>query len=358
MDSQRRVQRIFRALDGGRPWEEMAPLKKNTFNHNFNIFSSSHHSFGHPRDSREGVLIVVKVGPPIVFNVLVTFVLISVHSCHLSLLVRQLNLILKHELCVCVLLLSPHPLFIIFLLLLLSVLSNLLLSLGFNLFNLIRSQAFKVVRIVSVSCVLTHSSRGVFCHDVAAGNIWNFRSILRLFMLFPCVFVGFLLLSKSSIFFLHLFHHVVSFLGVLIFKHSSHSVEDICLLSISSFFLIFLKFCLSMFPLLLLNPILLSIHIVEHSLLIVYKKLKKIEYYLHPLLGISYSLKRRQALHHLCGNSTWFSSSFLIKFIIITQVAIYTEYTSTSSTTQFLSLPAKRQLISSFPKWEYSKGAM
>jgi len=92
--------------------------------------------------------------------------------------------------------------------------------------------------------------------------------ILRVLVVFPCRLSVFLLKGHSLVVLLHLFHHLVSLLGSLIFEQSSHAKNGVGLSSISSI-LIFLRLGSSVvLTFLLVSPVLDVGSILHHSIVV------------------------------------------------------------------------------------------
>lgn len=182
------------------------------------------------RNMGKGVLLPVVVVPLLVFRDLVLFVLILHFLVALVVLVFHVELILENHLAVGFLLHGPELFLITAALVLCALVSDLLLPFSFNSLNLLWLQTLEVVSDVAAFSELRDSGLGVFSHELALNSIFDFELVLSFLVSLPILFFISLLLSKSLVFFLHLLHHILSFLSRFIFKHSSHSRNSLGLL--------------------------------------------------------------------------------------------------------------------------------
>lgn len=153
---------------------------------------------------------------------------------------------------------SPGEFFLFVKLLLFLGFTNLLCSVGVNFFNLFGSESLEVFSSVSVISMARNGGCGVLSHEIGSLGNSNFKSVLSLLVVFPGVFSIFLSLSQSSVFSLHVHHHLLFLKGCFIFEHSTHAGDSISLSSVVSIFLLLSGGFFISFTLLILNPSLLS----------------------------------------------------------------------------------------------------
>jgi hypothetical protein len=101
---------------------------------------------------------------------------------------------------------------------------------------------------------------------VSAGN---FHLVLGLFNSLVVVLLISLLLGHSLVIGLHLEHGVLLLHGGLIFEHSSHASDSVSLVGVGLFFSAISVLFITVFTLLLLNPLFLSVLVLLHSVLVV-----------------------------------------------------------------------------------------
>ena len=155
-------------------------------------------------------LFSIVVLPSDILHNLVLLVLVPMLHIHLSLLLSQLQLILEHQLSICLLLHRPHSLLLLLSSLLILCVSDLLGFLFFNRLDLVRSETLKVIGDISVTSQLTNGSISILSHDITFNSVFNLELVLGFLLSLPGSFLVFLFLGKSLVFFLHLLHHVSS----------------------------------------------------------------------------------------------------------------------------------------------------
>jgi hypothetical protein len=134
---------------------------------------------------RDGNLLSVDIGPSDLLLHLVLLMLSLVHGHHLSLLLREFNLVLEHQLPVCLLLHGPLSLLLVLHGLQLLLLNELLLPLILNLSPLLRCQTLEVVGDKPVLRGSTQSGSRVFSHEVAAVDVCDLKLVLTLLLRSP-----------------------------------------------------------------------------------------------------------------------------------------------------------------------------
>jgi len=104
---------------------------------------------------------------------------------------------------------------------------------------------------------------------IAFVNASDFHLVFGLINMLVFSLLISLCLGHSLVIGLHLEHGILLLHGGLIFEHSSHASDGVSLVSVGLFFSAISVLFITVFTLLLLNPLMLSSHILLHSVLVI-----------------------------------------------------------------------------------------
>ena len=151
------------------------------------------------------------------------------------LLVLEYDLIVKEFLSVGQVLHCPGLVLSLLLLVESLLLHHLSMSLDVDHFGMLWFEALEVVRHVSMGSQLRNSGTRVLGHDVGHVGSADLELVLRLLLISPGLFPGFLLGRQSLVVLLQLLQLLLLPHAHLVLQHSSHSGRGFCLVCILSF---------------------------------------------------------------------------------------------------------------------------